>query len=662
MYSQLSKYLVWFAICFLLPSYSWADTHSAADEGDGTCAVANVAAAVAKANVAGGDIVTIPAGECPWATALTIDRPLTLQGNGATGVNKTKITVDAGLNTGAILVTPNTSALVRITGIYIDLVTTTNTDRVGIKATGTMTQFQVDNNIFNGGKYQLWKLAEIYGVVFKNTFQNATTSIAVEGGNDTSWGLDLTLAGNDKGLNTFYIEGNTFVRNADLACQSLQNHIESSQGGSFVLRYNDFTGTEWCAGATECGQGAGVNCYSDYHFMTHGNGRCYADGVMRGHPLTEVYNNKASSLRGSNWTFRGGSVIMHDNEITTTVYTPVIVLREEEAEGGSPFNPCSKTAWPAEDQIFNSFIYNNTVNSAAATITITPLNTGCTVSSTGTFTSDPTNEGNGYAYDSAAGWTNDLHNGRILFITSGTANGKRYPIDDTIAASNAVKIAGLGSPNMYSDGVRSGDSYAIRNYACCTDIGEGTCDTFIVENQDYFTHAPADTGGKETVYSNGTTKFTFSDATHKMSFSPEGANAYYPYTTFTCPHPLTGLTGTCDPDKAGAGGDAYNIPEAGQFTVTASAGSNGSLSCVSPVDSGDTTTCTATPNANYRTLSISGCGGTWTTGNSYTTGAITEDCTVTATFNPTFGQVTVGTEAAGEGKLVPGSGGSLVLQ
>lgn len=70
------------------------------------------------------------------------------------------------------------------------------------------------------------------------------------------------------------------------------------------------------------------------------------------------------------------------------------------------------------------------------------------------------------------------------------------------------------------------------------------------------------------------------------------------------------------------------------YTITASAGANGALSCLSPAVGGNTTSCTATPNAGFQTQSISGCGGTPTTlgVNSYATGTITADCTVTASF------------------------------
>jgi photosystem II stability/assembly factor-like uncharacterized protein len=76
-----------------------------------------------------------------------------------------------------------------------------------------------------------------------------------------------------------------------------------------------------------------------------------------------------------------------------------------------------------------------------------------------------------------------------------------------------------------------------------------------------------------------------------------------------------------------------------QYTVTPSATTGGTISPNTPqtVTSGATTTFTITPDSNY-TASVSGCNGTQQAGNtsiSYTTGAITANCTVTATFTLT---------------------------
>jgi hypothetical protein len=72
------------------------------------------------------------------------------------------------------------------------------------------------------------------------------------------------------------------------------------------------------------------------------------------------------------------------------------------------------------------------------------------------------------------------------------------------------------------------------------------------------------------------------------------------------------------------------------YTVTPSAGANGSIDPSTPqtVNYGLTTSFTVTPETGYHVASVSGCGGTWTGTNPYTTGPITADCTVTATFAP----------------------------
>ena len=68
------------------------------------------------------------------------------------------------------------------------------------------------------------------------------------------------------------------------------------------------------------------------------------------------------------------------------------------------------------------------------------------------------------------------------------------------------------------------------------------------------------------------------------------------------------------------------------YTVSTSAGANGTLDPSSRlVSSGTTTTFTVTPSSGYHIGTVSGCGGSLV-GTTYTTGAVTGDCTVTASF------------------------------
>jgi N-acetylneuraminic acid mutarotase len=72
------------------------------------------------------------------------------------------------------------------------------------------------------------------------------------------------------------------------------------------------------------------------------------------------------------------------------------------------------------------------------------------------------------------------------------------------------------------------------------------------------------------------------------------------------------------------------------YDVTATAGSGGSIYLTNvTVGAGGTTTFTVTPNSGYAISSVTGCGGSLS-GDTYTTGPINADCTVTASFSAAF--------------------------
>ena len=97
---------------------------------------------------------------------------------------------------------------------------------------------------------------------------------------------------------------------------------------------------------------------------------------------------------------------------------------------------------------------------------------------------------------------------------------------------------------------------------------------------------------------------------------------------------------------SGGGGTATH-------TVTATAGSGGAISPASvAVNDGSTTTFTVTPNTGYIIASVTGCNGTLN-GATYTTGAVTADCTVTASF--ATGTHTINATAGNGGTISPAS-------
>ncbi len=90
-----------------------------------------------------------------------------------------------------------------------------------------------------------------------------------------------------------------------------------------------------------------------------------------------------------------------------------------------------------------------------------------------------------------------------------------------------------------------------------------------------------------------------------------------------------------------------------KYTVKAIAGNGGRISPSSRlVPHGDTTTFTVTPNTGYSISSVTGCNGSLN-GNTYTTGAITNACTVSASFS--INSYTVSAQAGAGGSIGPSS-------
>ncbi|MDP5143058.1 M66 family metalloprotease [Rheinheimera baltica] len=104
----------------------------------------------------------------------------------------------------------------------------------------------------------------------------------------------------------------------------------------------------------------------------------------------------------------------------------------------------------------------------------------------------------------------------------------------------------------------------------------------------------------------------------------------------------------------GSGDDAgTKPPEVVSYTVSATAGAGGSITPASvSVRSGQTATLTLQADAGFVVASATGCNGQLN-GNSFTTGAISENCTVTASFERA--QINVSTAIEGSGSITPQS-------
>jgi hypothetical protein len=173
-------------------------------------------------------------------------------------------------------------------------------------------------------------------------------------------------------------------------------------------------------------------------------------------------------------------------------------------------------------------------------------------------------------------------------------------------------------------------SFAINTYAVTPSAGSGG------------TLSPSTA---QTVNYNGTTSFTVTPNTGYSISSVTGCGGTLSGSTYT-----TGqITSNCTVTAAFA---------ANSYTITASAGSNGTISPSGSVsaNSGSTHQFTVTPKTSY-TASVGGtCGGSLS-GNTYTTNPITANCTVSASFAPTY---TIAASANGNGSISPS--GSVVVQ
>jgi len=149
--------------------------------------------------------------------------------------------------------------------------------------------------------------------------------------------------------------------------------------------------------------------------------------------------------------------------------------------------------------------------------------------------------------------------------------------------------------------------------------------------------------------SNGSISPTFKDVTQgqQTSFTVTPNNGYVANAS-GCGGSLSGTTFTTGVINAACTVQATFSPLS--YTVSTSIGAGGTMTPASRVVShGQTTSFTLSPNAGFVAL-VSGCGGSLT-GNTYTTGVITANCTVTAQFSNQTVRVTA--QAGANGTISP---------
>jgi len=331
-----------------------------------SCSYTDVASAYDAASA--GDTVTIPAGSCTWSSTLTISKALTLKGAGS---NSTIITSNTSGR--LVVIQASTDIPIRVTGLGFNLGSTDNGKRamhiINTSTNGTavaLKQIRIDNNaITGGGRYAVEFRGKIWGVFDHNTCTNVNVCVFTTGNSHYlwvgSWGdpSSASSPGPKAGTsNALFIEDNTFLMTGP-STVAYDAPTYYQEGPIVVTRYNTFQSTI----ASPNFMTLALNDHANQNYGIYPPYR----NDLRGLPLHEFYNNTLSATRSHVMLgIRGGSFLIHNNTITCTSCGAIIQFSEEEAWQTAFFSPL-RSVWPAQDQIHNTFIWNNTVNGSPLT-------------------------------------------------------------------------------------------------------------------------------------------------------------------------------------------------------------------------------------------------------------------------------------------------------
>ncbi len=336
---------------FILPLALWAETQTAA-----SCSLADVITAYNAASA--GDVVLIPSGSETWSSTFTIDKEISLVG---AGPSFTRIEIDSGIPAGIVIDLDN-DVPVRVTGIHFKF-STNNTGGASIYIRGKkdgsfpLTKVRIDHNKFEKGTRAVAVGGWVESLIDHNEFVNSNIGVGINGDNNYSWSRPIA-AGT---ANSLFIEDNTFTINNNADREPAQQ-IYHQEGGRTVIRYNTFDGTDYTAG-------------NSLWIDSHGTQNYYQGDRFdfRGQPIIEIYENTFDCHKTYNLTvIRGGSVLVYNNTFTQiSGVSDVFRLQEEEA-WSSHFAGNFRTEWPAEDQVTNSFFWDNTYKGSPVTINVSP--------------------------------------------------------------------------------------------------------------------------------------------------------------------------------------------------------------------------------------------------------------------------------------------------
>jgi hypothetical protein len=306
-----------------------------------SCEYAAVSAAVQAA--AQGDTITMPAGTCVWNTGLTINKGITLRGQGDTTVIRDNAPKNGSAASRLFMVTVNAPAAVRLSSFRLDGMAA---DSAGynmghIYAYGTSKLFRLDHITFTNQQTVGVRLdGDLWGVIDHCSFSGAFTQGILIG--HTTWGganfgdgswAAPTALGTEQAI---FVEDNVF---RDYGNPYAGAGIDILDGGRMVIRHNQFIDQFLGSHGTESGQ------------------------RRRSLRQFEIYNN-TFTYNGSYFAamyMRGGTGVIYSNTVNSgyTSFLRIVNFRDEnpyppwgKCDGTSPYdqNTSGQTGYRCVDQ------------------------------------------------------------------------------------------------------------------------------------------------------------------------------------------------------------------------------------------------------------------------------------------------------------------------
>src|SRR3990167_484973 len=325
----------------------------------------------------------------------------------------------------------------------------------------------------------------------------------------------------------------------------------------------------------------------------------------------------------------------------------------------------ANNTWNGSKCVLNTYTVSTSAGSGG---TISPSSRSVSYGGNTTFTVSPNS---GYHTNSVTGCSGSL-SGSTYTTGTITANCtvtaafgiNTYTITASSGANGTVTPTGTTTKNYGTSQTYTiapaNSNYRINNVLIDNEVGVGAVSSYTFSNittnhsisatfalKTYTVTATAGSGGtispsSRTVNAGSATTFTVTPNTGYYISSVTGTqscgNGSLSGNIYTAGTGINGISEDCTVTAKFA---------VNSYTVSTSAGSGGTISPSSrSVSYGGNTTFTVSSNSGYHTNSVTGCSGSLS-GSTYTTGTITANCTVTATFGINTYTITASSGANG---------------